>query len=378
MAACELDWGYEDENGFPWHREEIARRLADEIDGFLAGQGAWRGALAQVCICGGLPELRSMAVGLMEALDVEVETLDSLFGIDTARLPEPADEFREHAAEYRLALAAAIDWPGPVNLLRERNRRRTNAILARAAIAAGVITGVGVAWQVQRSDWWRCPVIERACGARRAGASPSAGSSAAAGPGRSSQASAGGSDRAQRFRRPPPVVEPRAAPRRRSLSRRHAIAALLRVVTQAASDAAAGGAAGRPAAGRAEARRLGRGALRQVRCALRASRRRLKSLCRLKRRSGRSCTAPNAGSPSSTAASCRLAIRSTARGSSTSRRRTCFFAMRQGRLRQLALGAARTLNQPRARAGNLRAAAAVSVILNPWRSSRPSICGKPT
>jgi len=157
MAACELDWGYEDENGFPWHREEIARRLAEEIDGFLAGQGAWRGALAQVCICGGLPELRSMAVGLMEALDVEVETLDSLFGIDTARLPEPADEFREHAAEYRLALAAAIDWPGPVNLLRERNRRRTNAILARAAIAAGVITGVGVAWQVQRSDWWRAP-----------------------------------------------------------------------------------------------------------------------------------------------------------------------------------------------------------------------------
>ena len=157
MAACELDWGYEDENGFPWHRDEIARRLAEEIDSFLAGQGAWRGALAQVCICGGLPELRSMAVGLMEALDVEVETLDSLFGIDTARLPEPAGEFREHAAEYRLALAAAIDWPGPVNLLRERNRRRTNAILARAAVAAGVITGVGVAWQVQRSDWWRSP-----------------------------------------------------------------------------------------------------------------------------------------------------------------------------------------------------------------------------
>jgi hypothetical protein len=96
-----------------------------------------------------------MAVGLMEALDVEVETLDSLFGIDTARLPEPVDEFREHAAEYRLALAAAVDWPGPVNLLRERNRRRTKAILARAAVAAGVITGVGVAWQLERSDWWR-------------------------------------------------------------------------------------------------------------------------------------------------------------------------------------------------------------------------------
>ncbi len=155
MAAGELDWGYEDENGFPWQREEIARRLAKGIDGFLAGQGARRGALAQVCICGGLPELRSMAAGLTEALDVEVEPLDSLFGIDTARLPEPAHEFREHAADYRLALAAAVDWPAPVNLLRERNRRRTKAFLARAAVAAGVITGVGVAWQLQRSDWWR-------------------------------------------------------------------------------------------------------------------------------------------------------------------------------------------------------------------------------
>ena len=82
-----------------------------------------------------------MAVGLMEALDVEVETLDSLFGIDTARLPESAHEFREHAAELRLAFAAAADWPAPVNLLRERNRRRTKTILTRAAVAAGVDHG---------------------------------------------------------------------------------------------------------------------------------------------------------------------------------------------------------------------------------------------
>ncbi len=155
LAGGELDWGYRDENRFPRQREEIARRLGEEIDRFLAGQGARPGTLAQVCICGGLPELRSMAVGLMEVLDVEVETLDSLFGIDTARLPESAHEFREHAAELRLAFAAAADWPAPVNLLRERNRRRTKTMLTRAAVAAGVITGVGVAWQLERSDWWR-------------------------------------------------------------------------------------------------------------------------------------------------------------------------------------------------------------------------------
>lgn len=155
LAAGELDWGYQDENGFLSEREEIARRLAEEIDRFLAGKGARPGSVAQICICGGLPELRSMAVGLMEVLDVEVETLDSLFGIDTARLPESADEFREHAAELRMAFAAAADWPAPVNLLRERNRRRTKTMLTRAAVAAGVVTGVGVAWQLERSDWWR-------------------------------------------------------------------------------------------------------------------------------------------------------------------------------------------------------------------------------
>ena len=61
-----------------------------------------------------------MTVSLMERLDVEVETLDSLFGIDAARLPEPADEFRERGAELRLAWAAAVDWPPAINLLRAR------------------------------------------------------------------------------------------------------------------------------------------------------------------------------------------------------------------------------------------------------------------
>ena len=81
----------------------------------IGSREVWRrpGTLAQVCICGGLPELRTMAIGLMEALDVEVETLDSLFGIDAARLPEAADEFREHAAELPAGVGAAADGRGP-------------------------------------------------------------------------------------------------------------------------------------------------------------------------------------------------------------------------------------------------------------------------
>ena len=101
----------------------MTARLADAISEFVAEIGGAPRDIGQVCVCGGLLELRSMAAALMEQLDVEVEPLDSLFGIDAARLPEPADEFRERGAELRLAWAVAADWPPAINLLRARRRR---------------------------------------------------------------------------------------------------------------------------------------------------------------------------------------------------------------------------------------------------------------
>jgi hypothetical protein len=174
LAASELSWGYQDRRGMTLPREEIAGRLADEIERFLAARSASPDVLAQVCICGGLPELRSMAIRLMEQLDVEVETLDSLFGIDPVHLPQPPHEFTEHATDMRLAWAVAADWPAPVNLLRERRRRVTKTMLSRAAVAAGVATGVGVAWQVQQSDWWRSAPVSQPVPLRVASRAPAA------------------------------------------------------------------------------------------------------------------------------------------------------------------------------------------------------------
>ena len=93
------------------------------ISDFGAATGGAPGDIKHVCVCGGHPELRSMTAPLMEQLDIEFEPLDSLFGIDAARLPEPADEFRERGAELRLAWAAAADSPPTINLLRARNRQ---------------------------------------------------------------------------------------------------------------------------------------------------------------------------------------------------------------------------------------------------------------
>src|SRR5216683_252574 len=155
VAARPLAWGYVDELDALRGRDDITTCLADALREFVTSVGASSRDIGQVCICGGLPELRTMTTQLMERLDVEVEPLDSLFGIDAALLPEPADEFRERGAELRLAWAAAADWPAPINLLRARNRHASKTMLARTAVAAGVAAGLVVAWRVEQSQWWR-------------------------------------------------------------------------------------------------------------------------------------------------------------------------------------------------------------------------------
>jgi hypothetical protein len=153
MAARDLPWGFLEECGNgtePRPREDIAARLGDDLaDFFSAYEDA--GRVGQLCICGGLPELRSTTLPLMERFDVEVETLDSLFRIDPGSLPEPADEFRERAPELRLAWAAAADW-ATINLLRAQRRRRSSAVLSHAAVVAGVVFGFGGAWSIVQSE----------------------------------------------------------------------------------------------------------------------------------------------------------------------------------------------------------------------------------
>ena len=78
-------------------------QAADELAELFASVSSAGGGAVGVRICGGLEELRSMTAPVMERLDVEVETLDSLFGIDETQLPEPGDEFRERSAGLRLA-----------------------------------------------------------------------------------------------------------------------------------------------------------------------------------------------------------------------------------------------------------------------------------
>ena len=70
----------------PRSREDITALLADATGGFVAEIGGSLADIGQVWVCGGLSDLRTMSTALMGRLDVEVEPLDSLFGID-AHLP---------------------------------------------------------------------------------------------------------------------------------------------------------------------------------------------------------------------------------------------------------------------------------------------------
>ena len=157
ITARELSWGYVEDvyRGELRHRDDIAKRLAEELSEFVGAIGASTTAVGQVCVCGGLPELRSMTARMTEELDVEVEPLDSLYGVNPEPLEDREDDFRERAAEMRVAWAAAAVWPPAIDLLRGRRRRATRTALSRAAIVAGAAAGLGIGWQIQQSAWWR-------------------------------------------------------------------------------------------------------------------------------------------------------------------------------------------------------------------------------
>jgi len=206
IASRDLEWGYVDELGSGFElrgREDIAARLVDAISDFGAATGGAPGDIKHVCVCGGHPELRSLTAPLMEQLDLEFEPLDSLFGIDAARLPEPVDEFRERGAELRVAWAAAADSPPTINLLRARNRQVSKTMLARAAVVSGVAAGLVVGWRVQ-SRWWSAPV-PAATARPAATVPPGARSATAAPPTAASKAPVGVS------KTPPVLVPPQPA-----------------------------------------------------------------------------------------------------------------------------------------------------------------------
>ena len=150
LAARTLPWGFVDASSgrrLLRPRQEVATRLAGDLAEFLSASRRDPAGLSQISVCGAMPDLRSMTAQLVERLDVEVEPLDSMFGINP-RLPD--QQFSERVAEMRLAWAAAADERPSLDLFRARRTGAGRKYRSRVAIAAGLVAGLGVGWLVQQ------------------------------------------------------------------------------------------------------------------------------------------------------------------------------------------------------------------------------------
>lgn len=147
VYARDLNWGYGESpigTPMPLSREDLADRLSAELQrSFLYVKQYWEEGVSQVSLCGDMPEVRSLTAPLIERLNIEVETLDTLEGIDSTALPEPTDQFVDQVATFRLAAAIAVK-PPPVNLLPFRvtaervNRTGRRVLVAGSAAAVAV------------------------------------------------------------------------------------------------------------------------------------------------------------------------------------------------------------------------------------------------
>ena len=134
-----------------------------------------------VITCGNLPELRSLTMPLIEELDIEVETLDSLEGLTVK--PAIVDKLGESAASIRIACAAAVArGTRPWDPSKKRTGGGALVRYAQAALFAGAALGLGYWYLKVRLPPAPAPVTKRAIAPPAAPAkAPSSASATSAG-----------------------------------------------------------------------------------------------------------------------------------------------------------------------------------------------------
>lgn len=125
-------------------RYSLVSFLSPEVKRAIAEARRQGTSVDAVVTCGNLPDLRSLTMPLIEELDVEVETLDSLDGLVVNAAA--ADRIGESAPAIRLACAGAF-----ARRTRPWDEDRRQAvhwirILSRAAALAAGILIIGLGW----------------------------------------------------------------------------------------------------------------------------------------------------------------------------------------------------------------------------------------
>ena len=140
----------------PAAQDALGVKLASEVKrSVLYFKQTFRASVESVTLCGDMPNLRVLTGPLGTALEVPVQTLDSLVGIDALALPEPAERFRADVAGLRLAIATGADVHPPANLLpsgiRAARAARAQMVRLGGASAASLLLLIAGYLFVQRS-----------------------------------------------------------------------------------------------------------------------------------------------------------------------------------------------------------------------------------
>ena len=124
-------------------RYSLVSFLAPEVRRAMAVAREKAGGVDAVVTCGTFPDLRSLTMPLIEELDVEVETLDSLDGLTVK--PSLRERLSELAPTIRIACAGAVARPSRPRLPATARAARwfwaaaLVALLALAAIGAALL-----------------------------------------------------------------------------------------------------------------------------------------------------------------------------------------------------------------------------------------------
>ncbi len=147
VASRELSWGFQTgRRGEPRRREDIACRLVDEFASFMTTVGGSMRSVRRATLCGGAPDLHGVATIVAAQFDVDVVALDAPFGIDDTSDAEAVNR----CADLWMAWAVAVDARAPLSLVHPRHRKAVQTRLARVAIAAGIVAGIGLGYEVAR------------------------------------------------------------------------------------------------------------------------------------------------------------------------------------------------------------------------------------
>jgi hypothetical protein len=126
------------------HRYSLVAYLSPEVKRAMLEARKAGTPVDAVVTCGNLPDLRALTMPLIEELDVEVETLDSLEGL-VVKAPS-MERVEQTAPAIRLACAGAITrGPRVWDEARRQASRRLTAVIRVAVVLAG-IAGLVFAW----------------------------------------------------------------------------------------------------------------------------------------------------------------------------------------------------------------------------------------